>query len=568
MVSVAVVVAVLVTVLANLLADRKFVRVDLTKEGRYSLSEPFERILSRLEDPATITYYISTQVPGWFEQTKRDILDKLREVETAARGKIKLEVIDPTDNKELVERLTKQGAQHQVQDTQKDSVSVMRLFTSVELTYQDKPKALINPIRAAEEIEYQLGSKILELTTKKKPILAVMAPPAPPQNPMMGQRGPQGSGYEWIWMNQSDWDDGMKFDVRNIDLTEGNTIPDGASLLILIRPKELNERQRFEVIKYLAGGGNVLLMASPFKIAHEFGWNAEKATTNLEDYLKEVGATYGADFVLDNSNVRMAYGLDLRTGKVLTAKLPLFVRVLAENVNQESVLTRLMPGLIMPTPAEIKLQGETLKKHGLTETILAKSSKQSWSASYTEAVDIERFSRYDEEKQIYEGPKNVFVMLEGQFPFPYEGKAVPDWKKLPEAQPANAKPPEQASVSKKPGRLILCSAPEAFHMMYLSNQELAHIMSANPKLLINIAESVSLGEDLIAIRSKRYETRTIDKLAGADNDAKRNAVKMALIIGIPMLVIAFGLIRAALRRDSQTRYERRFAASGPSSFTS
>ena len=50
MVIVAIVVAVCVTIFANLLADKKFGRLDLTKEGRYSLSQPFKNILGRLED--------------------------------------------------------------------------------------------------------------------------------------------------------------------------------------------------------------------------------------------------------------------------------------------------------------------------------------------------------------------------------------------------------------------------------------------------------------------------------------------------------------------------------------
>jgi hypothetical protein len=87
--------------------------------------------------------------------------------------------------------------------------------------------------------------------------------------------------------------------------------------------------------------------------------------------------------------------------------------------------------------------------------------------------------------------------------------------------------------------------------------------------LINIAESVSLGDDLIRLRTKQYETRTIEKFVGAEYDRRRATIKFALIGGIPLLVILFAVIRSAWRRDAQTRYERRFSAtSGPSSFSS
>jgi len=562
MVTAAVVFTIAMTILVNILADRKFARIDLTKEQRYSVSAPFGRILDRLEGSMTMTYYISTQVPSWFDAPKRDILDKLKEIEMASRGKIKLEVIDPKDNKELVERLNKQGAQHQLDERKKDSVTRMLVFSSIEVVYSDKPKRLINPVGQAELIEYQIGSTILELTNTKKPIVAVAAPPAPPQNPMMARGGPQGSGFEWIWMNPEVWDDGMKFDVRNIDIAEGNGLPDNTALLVLVRPKEFTERQKYEVIRYLAGGGNVFLLSSPFKLSAEFGWRAEKSATNLEDYLKDIGVTFGADFVLDNSNIRLPY---MKNGKMQNAKLPLFVKILADNVNQESVLTRLMPGLIMPSPAEIKFKPELLKKNNLKETVLAHTSMQSWSMGYMEAVDVEMLSNYDEQNQMYDGKKNVFVMVEGTFPFPYEGKPVPPWRKSAEAEPAKAT--ELASVSGKSGRLIISSAPEAFHGLYLQDQQFGYFMQTNPKLLANIAESVSLGDELIQLRTKQYETRAINLLPGTDNDTKRFAIKMFLIIGIPLLVISFALIRAALRRDSQNRYERRFSATGPSSFT-
>jgi hypothetical protein len=105
-------------------------------------------------------------------------------------------------------------------------------------------------------------------------------------------------------------------------------------------------------------------------------------------------------------------------------------------------------------------------------------------------------------------------------------------------------------------------------LMYLNDQSLGQFMQGNAAMIVNIAESVSLGDDLVKLRTKRYETRAIDKLAGADNDAKRSAIKFLLIVGVPLLTICFALIRMALRRNTQSRYERRYAATiGPSSFT-
>lgn len=575
----AVAVALVSVVMANLLADRKFARLDLTSEKKYSLSEPFRRILGSLDDTATITYYISGQVPSWFETTKRDILDKLREVETAAKGKIALRVIDPSENKELVEQLGKEGFQHEVQDINKDQFSVSRLFTGIQLAYKEKKKISIPAVGQAEQLEYLLGSKILELTLPKKPTIAVSVPPAPQQPPMMmGQRPPQGSGYEWL--QYGNWEGAKeKFEVKSVDISESNNIPADAALLILVRPKPLNDRQRYEVVKYLAGGGRVLLIASPFKLSHEFGWRAERTPTGLEDYLKEAGLSFGNGIVADHSNVQMPRSVNLFTGEVDMAHFPFYVKILGDNIDQECVLTRFMPALMMPMPGEIVLDPAQLGKNGITSRVLAKTSRQSWTVAFTETINPDKEMQYDPDKQAYTGSKSVFAMLEGQFPFPYEGKPAPEWsaaaddkkdekKDDKKEEKKDAKPGEPGKVEKKPGILVVCSAPEAFHSLYLGQRQMAQQMQANASIIVNIAETFSLGEDLVRLRAKRYETRSLNTLAGRENDLKRNFVKTALIFGMPLLVILAALARTLMRRATQVRYERRYSqTTGPSSFT-
>lgn len=562
------VVAAIVMVLANVLADRKFSRLDLTSESRYSVSDPFRNILGRLKDPATITYYTLKQVPTSFESRKRDILDKLNEIKTVANGKVEIEVIDPTENKELREKLQKEGFEHPYQEFNKDQVSVSNIYSGMKVTYQDKPTGSLPGIGDAEQLEYALGSILMELTMTKKPVIAIQAPPAPQQPPQFGgQQRQQGSGYEWLASGQ--WEDGKKFDIKQVDISENTPIPADAALLMLIRPKELNERQRYEVAKYLAGGGKVLLLASPFKMSRDFGWHAEKSPTGLEDYLKECGITFGQDFVADKSNLDLSF-VDMFSGRRTRIRTPFFVKIKAENIDQTSVLTRLMPELVMPFPAEIKTDDAQAKKNGLALSILAKTSTQSWTKPYTDQFDPDKEGKYDDATQQTDGSKTIFISEEGQFPFPYDGKPVPPWSaEKPEDKDKNKdKKPETASVTKKPGRLLICSAPDAFNETYLSDQTLGQQLRGNIYLVLNIATTCGLGDDMTNLRVKQYETRAIKSLVGKGDDTKRNMLKFGLIAGMPIAVIIFALVYTLLRRRTQNRYERGLAQTiGPSSFS-
>jgi ABC-type uncharacterized transport system involved in gliding motility auxiliary subunit len=570
MVVVAVVVAFAIVIMGNLLADRKFTRVDLTAEQKYSISEPFKNIMGRLDDTLTITYYVSGQVPTWFEITKRDMLDKLHEIESASKGKVQLQVVDPSKNKELRERLAQ--SEIDVQDVGSDEVKWSKLITALELTYKDKPKSLIPAIGAPEQIEYALGSRILELTVDKKPQVAVMAPPAPPQAPMMGMnQRQQTNGYEWLQTGQWQGEDAKKFDIKSVDLTENNTIPPDTKLLILIRPNELSDRQRYEVTKYLAGGGKVFLIASPYKIEHQFGWRVDKQVTGLEGYLKDIGIGMNQDFLADESCMRMPTEVNMFTGEVKYARLPMFIRIAGENIDQESVLTRLMAGLLMPFAAEIQLDSNVAEKKGLTPRVLARTTEKAWTIPYSDTFQPDKY-QFDSGKKENFGSKNVFVMLTGQFPFPFEGKPVPPWNKGDDKSPAPAlteKKEELGSVEKKPGTLVICSSPEAFHMTYLNDRNVGSQMQNNAALVVNMAETFSLGDDLVKLRAKRYESRTIDKMIGEENDRKRSLIKFGLIAGIPILVVLLALLRFILRRSAQVSYERQYSQTiGPSSFTS
>ncbi len=566
MVVIAVIVAACVMILANLLADKKFARIDLTKEGRYSLSQPFTNIIGRLDDTLRVTYYVSEKGPEGFEQIKRDMLDKLQEIETASKGKIKVTAIDPTNNKDLRERLTKENFLIELMGFQKDQKTMSRVFSGLEITYQAKDKIPIPQIGQPEMLEYAIGSSIVDLTTTKKPIIAVYAPRGAGGGPMMpGQ--PQESGFEWI--SQGQWDQEKKFDIKQVDLTEGNTIPPDTSLFMMFRPRDLNERQKYEVARYLAGGGKMLLAASSFNVSYEFGARVEKTPSGLEDYLKELGVTMGQDFIADNSSLKLPVRDPFNRNNIVLKTFPLFINILQENIDQESVLTKLLPNMVVLSPAAIALDNAKLEKNSLKGTVLAKTSKQTWVIPYADGIDLNRETEDDENRK-YDGSRNVFVMLDGQFPFNYEGKPVPAWDHggAPPPPDQKDKKDENATVVKKPGWLAIFSGPEAFQSLYINSRDLGQFMQNNVMVVRNITDNFGMGDDLIRMRTKTYEARTIKALGGAENDVKRTVLKVALIGGTATALFVFALGWFLFRRAAQTRYERSFAQTiGPSSFT-
>lgn len=89
-------------VIVNLLATNLWLyplsglRLDLTAQREYSLSDTTRELLSNLSEPLTLRAYISEKTHPLLAPLIPQVTDLLREYEIAGRGKVVAEVIDPT----------------------------------------------------------------------------------------------------------------------------------------------------------------------------------------------------------------------------------------------------------------------------------------------------------------------------------------------------------------------------------------------------------------------------------------------------------------------------------------
>ena len=560
---VAAIMAALIVIIVNQLADRSFKRWDLTSEQKYSFSQGFLNIINKLEGPLKITYYISDKPPEQFAASKRGILDKLNDIKVAGNGRVMLEIIDPASDIELKKTLEKNGVATDVFVADNDKKTRQRMYSGIKLTYLDRPAEWIPAVYYPEIIDYQLANHIVSMTLTKetRPVIAFNLPKSDmPFNPQTRQRQP--GGFDWLSYARFYGD---KFDLRTVDLTELSPIPDKTKLLILVRPTDLNERQKYEVTKYLAEGGKILLVTNPNKV--ELGSNqTTKTKTGLEVFLSDIGVKINSDLLCDSNCVQLPVSVDVEKG-VQYESVPVFVEIQPQNVNQTSSITRLLPTLVMPLVTEIALDNAKITSAGLNSEVLASTSAQTWSYPAPEGILAFELIPKTSDKPI--GSKPTFVQLNGQFPFPYEQRVIPDWPK-PEGDEKKKtdKEPEQkvGKATKAPGMLLIWSAPESFHQAILSDRQLGEQFRGNMNVIPNILETCALGDDLISIRSKAYETRTIDRME--TQPRTRSYIKIALYLGVVVLALIYWLIRSSLRRSAQLRYERTYArTSGPSSFT-
>ena len=76
-------------------------RVDLTAQGQYSLSQTTKDLLGNLQEPLLIRGYISEKSHPLLNPLRPQIADLLREYEIAGNGRVTAEVIDPANDEAL-----------------------------------------------------------------------------------------------------------------------------------------------------------------------------------------------------------------------------------------------------------------------------------------------------------------------------------------------------------------------------------------------------------------------------------------------------------------------------------
>ncbi|MEL6926040.1 MAG: Gldg family protein, partial [Bacteroidota bacterium] len=77
-----------ILLLVNVLSNQFSKRFDLTRDGQYTLSNATRNILQELEEPVTISAYISEDMPTSLQKTRNDFRDLLIEYGSLSNGMV------------------------------------------------------------------------------------------------------------------------------------------------------------------------------------------------------------------------------------------------------------------------------------------------------------------------------------------------------------------------------------------------------------------------------------------------------------------------------------------------
>ena len=237
-------------------------RIDLTEDRLYSLSDGTRNILASLNQPVELMFFYSDSATEDVPQLRtygNRIQELLREIVIASEGNLRLSVIDPEPFSEEEDLATQFGVRA-VPVTQGGEGVYFGLVAAQD--DEGVPEALrvtetMPLIRPDQEefLEYEFMKIITQVTNPERTIIGLITQLDIDGgfDPMTGQ-GTQ----QWMIMDLIR----QLYEVRRVDLTS-DSIEEDIDILMIVHPEGLSDRFLYAVDQYVLQGGDALVFLDP-----------------------------------------------------------------------------------------------------------------------------------------------------------------------------------------------------------------------------------------------------------------------------------------------------------------
>lgn len=308
------------------------VRLDMTADNLYSLSEGSEEILDRMQEegiqPIEIKLYFSQTsgktLPKFvkdFVTYERYMRALLGEYARAADGKIRVSYIDPVTDSDDAEDALDFGLDGKPINQHGDL-----FFFGLVFETQTGSRDVIEFLWPAQQetVEYEISKRIHSLLWPERQRIGVMSSLdvlSEADNPYMAQiLAAQGKDPKDSWIAMQLLQE--SYDVGKIDIDTDAIDPEAYDLVIVVHPKDLSDRSLWALDEWIARGGNTLIFLDPYSLADVPPQNPQqpwaqmqyKASSNLARLTRNWGFERAEDAVAADFELSIRRPVDRRGG--------------------------------------------------------------------------------------------------------------------------------------------------------------------------------------------------------------------------------------------------------------
>lgn len=523
-------------VLVNLLGLSIFSRLDLTRDGRFSLSDATISSLADLEDPLTIRAYFTADLPPPANNLNRDVKDLLDAYHAASKGKIRYEFIDPLaketdEDKEkkkdvkvdifgrtlreatsVEQELGTQGIRAtEVQVVENDELSTRRAYRALALSYGDK-KEVIRTVPSVEGLEYELTTLVRKMARQSAPKVALVGGHggSTPAEGLSRLAALLGEMYEFV----------------ELDLTQDPTIPEDIQALIIAGPKTpFSEAEQRAIDQFIMKGRSVAFLLG------EVDPNLQQLQPNPLDHgltamVEKYGVRIEKGLIIDAECAPMSVAQQ-RGGMMIQQQVRYPFIPVPRALDPDHPLTQGLTQVAFPFMSPLSVLPDL--PEGEKAEVLVRSSEKSWVKG--EPYDLNPLQQWGQ-ATLGEGmTRPMIVALSGKIPSAFVDGATG----LESVDPAEG-------LSQAENARVLVAGG---HSMVKDD----FLTRGNQVLSLNLIDWLAQDDALLAVRSRDLSAAPLDKVSSGT----RSMAKYLNILGLPLLFVGFGVLRWRLREARRNR---------------
>ncbi len=242
----------------NVIADKtlRSARIDLTQQRLFTLSDGSRTTLAKIDEPITVRFYYSkrlgTEIPTYALYAQR-VRDMLEEYVSLAKGKIRLEILEPVPYSAVEDRAVAFGLQGVPIDQGGEQV-----YFGLAATNSTDDQQVIPFFQPERErfLEYDLTKLIHSLAFPKKTVVGLITALPVEGDIMAAMQGRPMQPFAIIEQLR------QLYELRTIGSDLDKVAPD-IDVLMVIHPQNLSDKTQYAIDQFVLGGGRALVFVDP-----------------------------------------------------------------------------------------------------------------------------------------------------------------------------------------------------------------------------------------------------------------------------------------------------------------
>ena len=540
----------MILVLINLLVSKYILRIDLTEEKRFTISDATKSMLKGLDDVLYVEVFLEGELPAGMRRLKTAIRERLDEFAVYSNNKIQFKFIDPSQaasdkaRQEYHDNLVKRGLQLiRLFDNEGGKNVAKIIFPGAIITYheQEKPVLLLRGKggqrainQSIEGLEYELASAIRALTSREKKKIGSIKGHKESDSLML-------AGLTSV-LSES-------YHVYNVNLPEKEQL-EGYDAVIIAKPKAAyKEAEKFKLDQYIMKGGKVLFFLDQLYVNEDSalsqgGTIALPVDVNLDDQLFKYGARINRDLILDLS----------------AGVMPVIVNMIGDEPEIQNfkwhyypIINRFGQHPIVKNSDAIYTKFintiDTVRADGIVKTPLLFSSRYSKRVNSPVSVALADVTRLGQEDFPPREPLPVAYLLEGSFKSLYANRFLP--KGIARQKVMNESVPTKIMVVGDGDIIENEFSLQNRQPVELGFSEFMRQKFANEDFIKNALQYMMDDQGLITARNKEIKIRLLDEV----KVSRERVFWQVVNLGLPVvLIIMYGLARYYWRKRKFTRF--------------